>query len=128
MLWYFEIMILTDPRYQMLHFPALPGLYDMDILQILVTVYINCDELELLLNGESLGRKPIEKYGHGEWDVPYIPGTLEAKGYRAGILVASHVRTTTGRPEALRLTLDNSCTAISDHCDVVQQKVWSEVI
>jgi len=83
----------------------------MEGQQILVTVYTNCDELELLLNGESLGRKPIEKYGHGEWDVPYIPGTLEAKGYRAGILVASHVRTTTGRPEALRLTLDNSCTA-----------------
>ena len=83
----------------------------MEGQQILVTVYTNCDELELLLNGESLGRKPIEKYGHGEWNVPYIPGTLEAKGYRAGIMVTSHVRTTTGRPERLRLTLDNNCTA-----------------
>lgn len=83
----------------------------MEGQEILVTVYTNCDELELLLNGESLGKKPIEKYGHGEWNVPYIPGTLEVKGYRNGVLAASHIRTTTGKPETLRLTLDNPCRA-----------------
>lgn len=83
----------------------------MEGQQIPVTVYTNCDELELLLNGESLGKRSIEKYGHGEWDVPYTPGTLEAKGYRGGILCAGHTRVTTGKPETLRLTLDNTCTA-----------------
>lgn len=83
----------------------------MEGQQILVTVYTNCDELELVLNGESLGRKAIEKYGHGEWNVPYTPGTLEAKGYRMGTLCASHTRATTDRPERLRLIMDNSCTA-----------------
>lgn len=83
----------------------------MEGQQIPVTVYTNCDELELLLNGESLGKRSIEKYGHGEWDVPYTPGTLEAKGYRGGIRCAGHTRVTTGKPETLRLTLDNTCTA-----------------
>ena len=83
----------------------------MEGQEILVTVYTNCDELELFLNGESLGRKAVEKYGHGEWNVPYAPGTLEVKGYRQGVQVASHSRTTTGRPETLRLTLDNTCSS-----------------
>ena len=83
----------------------------MDGQEIPVTVYTNCDELELFLNNKSLGRKVIEKYGHGEWNVPYAPGTLEVKGYRDGVLVTSHIRTTTCIPETLRLTLDNTCTA-----------------
>ena len=74
---------------------------------ILVTVYTNCEELELFLNGESLGKKPIEKYGHGEWNVPYTSGTLEVKGYINGKLVATDKRVTTGKPVALKLTLDN---------------------
>ena len=83
----------------------------MEGQEIPVTVYTNCDTLELFLNGESLGKKSIEKYGHGEWNVPYIPGALEVKGYRNGTEVASHKRVTTGRPETLRLTLDNTCSA-----------------
>ena len=78
---------------------------------ILVTVYTNCDEVELFLNGESLGRKAIEPYGHGEWQVAYQPGALEVKGYRQGVIVASHRRETTGQPERLQLTLDNDFTA-----------------
>ena len=83
----------------------------MEGQDILVTVYTSCDELELQLNGKTLERRQIEKYGHGEWSVPYTPGTLEARGYRSGVLCASHARTTTGKPETLQLTLDNSCTA-----------------
>lgn len=79
--------------------------------EILVTVYTNCDELELFLNGESFGKKAIEKYGHGEWNVPYSKGTLEVKGYRNGELVAIDTRVTTGAPEKLKLTPDNDFTA-----------------
>lgn len=82
----------------------------MEGQEIPVTVYTNCEILELFLNGKSLGKKNIEKYGHGEWKVPFSSGTLEAKGYRDGILCASHTRTTTGKPEKLCLTLDNTCT------------------
>jgi len=87
------------------NFPGLEG------QEIPVTVYTNCDELELFLNGTSLGRKSIEPYGHGQWDVAYAPGTLEVKGYRAGKPVAEHSRTTTGKAVRLRLTQDIPCSA-----------------
>jgi len=79
--------------------------------EMLVTVYTNCDELELMLNGRSLGRKAIEQYGHGEWLVPYEAGTLAVTGYRGGEAVAHHERVTTGCPVSLRLTLDNDFVA-----------------
>ena len=72
--------------------------------EITVTVYTNCDELELFLNGKSLGKKQIEKYGHGEWNVIYSAGTIEVKGYRDGKLVAEDKRSTTGKAVSLRLT------------------------
>ena len=79
--------------------------------EIPVTVYTNCEELELFLNGISLGRKQIEKYGHGEWSVKYAAGTLEVKGFNGGKEVCGDKRVTTGRPAALKLTKDNDFTA-----------------
>ena len=79
--------------------------------EIPVTVYTNCEELELFLNGRSLGKKEIEKYGHGEWSVKYCPGTLEVKGYIGGKEVCCDKRITTGKPAALKLTQDNDFTA-----------------
>ena len=76
-----------------------------------VPVYTNCSELELFLNGKSLGRKQIEKYGHGEWDVAFVPGKLEAKGFIDGKEVCCDIRETTGRPCKLRLTAQNDFTA-----------------
>ena len=78
---------------------------------ILVTVYTNCDELELFLNGASLGRKTIEKYGHGEWNVPYEKGELRVIGYRNGQVVAEQKKETTGKAAALKLTLENEFEA-----------------
>lgn len=83
----------------------------MEGQDILVTVYTNCDELELFLNGKSLGRKQIEKYGHGEWTVPYEAGTLEVKGYQGGKLAATDSRTTTGKAVRLKLTPCNDFVA-----------------
>jgi beta-galactosidase len=79
--------------------------------EVLVTVYTNCDELELFLNGDSLGRKQIEKYGHGEWNVPYEAGELKVFGYRNGKIVAEDKRTTTGKAVSLRLTSVNEFEA-----------------
>ena len=79
--------------------------------EILVTVYTNCDELELFLNGESKGKKQIEKYGHGEWSVVYEPGTISVKGYINGELVAEDKRETTGKAVSLRLTPCNEFEA-----------------
>ncbi len=49
-----------------------------------VWVYSNCTEVELLLNGKSLGKKKMETLGHLEWKVPYQPGSLQAVGYING--------------------------------------------
>ncbi len=76
--------------------------------EIAVWAYTNCDEAELFLNGESLGRKTIEPFGHGEWKVVYRPGKLEVIGYRNGEAVASEMRETTGAPVALKLRAENA--------------------
>ena len=96
--WTSEPMVHIVPHW---NFEGLEG------QEILVAVYTNCDELELFLNERSLGRKPIERYGHGEWNVVYEKGTLKAVGYRNGEMVAEDIRKTTGRPERLKLTLMN---------------------
>jgi beta-galactosidase len=71
-----------------------------------VWAFSNADEVELSLNGKSLGRKPVEKNGHVEWQVEYQPGELVAQSYRQGQAAESQrVETTTG-PHALRLTGD----------------------
>lgn len=71
-----------------------------------VWAYTNCDEAELFLNGVSLGRQKLAAYDHGAWQVPYVPGTLRAVGYRDGKLAAEDVRATTGPACRLKLTVD----------------------
>lgn len=75
---------------------------------ISVWVYSNLDEVDLSLNGKSLGRKPMPRNGHVEWSVAYQPGTLQADGYRGGKLVKSEKVETTGGASALVLTPDRT--------------------
>lgn len=79
----------------------------MEGKEISVDVYTNCDELELFLNGKSLGRKQIETYGHGNWKVVYEPGTIVVKGYNEQQVVCEDKRQTTGKAASLRLKLEN---------------------
>ena len=71
-----------------------------------VWAYSNCDEVELLLNGRSLGRKSMPRHGHLEWMVPFEPGIVEAHGWRGGRHLASDRRVTAGPPAAVRLSSD----------------------
>ena len=73
-----------------------------------VWCYSNCDEVELFLNGKSLGEKVMPRCFHLEWDVEYVPGKLEAKGYKGGREVVTTVVETTGSAAALRLTADRA--------------------
>ena len=73
-----------------------------------VWCHSNCDEVELLLNGRSLGRKPVTPLRHLEWRVRYRPGTLLAIGYRGGKEAARDEVQTTGKPSAIRLTPDHA--------------------
>lgn len=73
-----------------------------------VTVYSNAEEVELVLNGKSLGKKPMEKNGHLEWIVNYQPGSLIAKGFVKGKLYATEQITTTDIPATITLTTDRT--------------------
>lgn len=68
-----------------------------------VWVYGNCDEVELFLNDKSLGRKPMPKLSHIQWDVNYEPGTLLARGYKADKEIITDKIETAGEPAAIRL-------------------------
>ncbi len=59
-----------------------------------VWVNSNADEVELFLNGKSLGKKTIPRNSHLNWEVNYEPGTLEAIGYKKGKKITSKVETT----------------------------------
>ncbi len=74
---------------------------------IRVFAYTNCPRAELFLNGVSMGERHIERYGHGEWTVPYEAGTLTAVGMdEAGHVVIRDERVTTGSAVRLALTPD----------------------
>ncbi len=79
--------------------------------EIPVWVYANVDEVELLVNGRSLGRQSMPRLGHLAWKVAYAPGAIEARGYRAGKLVLTERRETTGPATALRLVPDRPAIA-----------------
>ena len=88
----------------------------------------NCDEVELFLNGKSLGRKPSDVCETAEWQVEYAPGRISAKAYRNGKCVAKDEQRTAGKPYAIRLMPeaasimnDGADTAIVN-CAVVDKK------
>ncbi|MGC1106534.1 MAG: beta-galactosidase GalA [Candidatus Acidiferrales bacterium] len=84
---------------------------------IRVWVHSNCDEVELFLNGTSLGRKSMPRRAHLEWQVNYAPGVLLARGYKNGKAIAEDKRETTGAPTLIKLTPDRASIA-SDAQDV----------
>lgn len=85
--------------------------------EIKVWAHSNCDEVELFLNGESLGRKAMIKYSHLEWPVKYTPGVLIAKGYKGGKEVLTSKVETTGTPATVQLA-PHRATLAADGADV----------
>lgn len=83
---------------------------------IKVGCYTNHEEIELFLNGVSLGKKAVPHNDRVEWTVPYAPGTIEARGYRAGKLVETTRVETTGPATQLVATPQRS-TLTADGAD-----------
>jgi beta-galactosidase len=92
-----------------------------------VMAYSNGEEVELFLNGKSLGRKkrfsepvelpvaasvsPDKKFASRYrlmWQVPYQPGTLKAVAYQGGKQVATDEVRTADAPARVRLTPDRT--------------------
>ena len=59
-----------------------------------VWVNTNADDVELFLNGKSLGKKTMPRNSHLQWEVIYEPGTLEAVAYKKGEKLTTKVETT----------------------------------
>ena len=76
--------------------------------EIPVWVHSNLNEIELIVNGKSIGRQKIRRLGHVEWRIRYEPGFIEARGYKDGKLVLTDKRETTGSAASLRLTADRT--------------------
>jgi len=86
-----------------------------------VYIYSNCDEVELFVNGKSMGRKDKQEgiYRY-KWDkVFYQPGAIKAVGYSTGgeILCEKEIRTA-GPPAKIGLEADRTIIQ-SDGQDLV---------
>ena len=68
-----------------------------------VWVNTNADDVELFLNGKSLGKKTMPRNSHLEWTVPYEPGTLTAVAYKKNKKLTAVVETT-GTPHEVVVT------------------------
>ncbi|WP_294588116.1 beta-galactosidase GalB [uncultured Phocaeicola sp.] len=96
------------PDYPMVHILPHWNWEDKNGKNVPVFVYSSGDEVELFLNGRSLGKKSKQPYEYRfRWDsVYYESGELKAIAYKDGKKWAEkHIRTT-GKPERLKLTPD----------------------
>jgi len=74
-----------------------------------VWAYTNSDEVELFLNGKSLGiRKQQPDVFHLMWRVTYEPGTLRAVGKKNGKVILSDEIKTTGEPYRIEAKADRN--------------------
>jgi beta-galactosidase len=90
--------------------------------EIPVWAHTNLDQVELLVNGKSLGSQKVPKLGHVEWKVKYEPGVIEARGSKDGKVVLTEKRETTGEAVAIRMTADRM-ELIADGQDVAMVTV-----
>ncbi|WP_207422581.1 beta-galactosidase GalB [Desertivirga brevis] len=85
------------------HWNWTPG-QDIDVW----AYYNNADEVELFLNGRSLGSKSKTDDYHVMWRVKYEPGVLKAVSRKDGKVVLTRQISTAGKPTKIVLTADRS--------------------
>ena len=97
--------------------------------QVSLYTYTNGDEVELFLNGKSLGVKKNSKdpklRSRIKWDnIAYAPGTLVAVAKKNGKVVARHQIETTGEAVALKLVPDME-TWHADGKDLMHVRIYA---
>jgi beta-galactosidase len=103
--WYYQSWWTDPPVLHLLPHWNWPG---HEGKELDVRALSNCEEVELLLDGRSLGRQTMKRNSELGWKVAYRPGTLSAKGFRSGRVVVQTSVATTGAPAALRLGADRT--------------------
>ena len=89
---------------------------------IKVHCYTNCEEVELFLNGKSIGKQKAIPYSKLIWPLIYQPGKLEARGYKAGKVITKDIVETTTAPAQVALNSDVN-TLKADGCNVAVIRV-----
>ncbi len=64
----------------------------------------NADEVELFLNGESLGRRESKLWEQCYWDIEFVPGVLNAVGYKDGEIICEDTLRTPSAPSRIIAT------------------------
>ena len=86
---------------------------------IRLAVFTNAEEVELFLNGASVGRKTVSKERPMPcsvyFDTVYAPGKVEAVSYTAGKEVGRAVLQTTGEPSRIRLIPEKKVMKADGH-------------
>jgi len=73
-----------------------------------VEVYTNAEQVELFLNGKSLGTQKLHADASAiSYQVPFEPGTLKAVATSGGKAVASEELKTAGKPARIAFTADS---------------------
>jgi beta-galactosidase len=93
-----------------------------------VAIYSNCDEVELFLNGKSLGKlqKPADDSPR-LFDVTFEKGTLKAIGRNKGVEVAAEEFKTAGPPSKIVLTTNQpKIKNVWDDLAFVTAKIYDE--
>ena len=90
-----------------------------------VEIYSNCKEVELFLNGRSLGSKSLNADASSRnWQVPFAPGTLEAVGRNGGKIAATDKLQTAGKPAKIILSAETQAlTPGWDDVAIVRAKI-----
>ena len=89
-----------------------------------ITAISNCEEVEVFLDGKSLGRKKSNPYKLVTYKVKYKPGTMTIVGYNGGEKVAENVDQTSGKGVKLKLVLQNAADVKGDDRDVAVVKAY----
>ncbi len=118
--YYFESCWSTTPMVHLL--PASWNWPGKEGQNIRVLAFSNAKQVELFLNGQSLGAKNVPHDDYVEWEVPYRSGQLMAKASTDGQTVATDIVETTGSPARIQLSVDRTALK-ADAEDAVVAKV-----
>jgi beta-galactosidase len=124
----------TDPGYEAVEWKRRQVLFDdwtprnADPHKENVEIYSNCVEVELTLNGTSLGTKELrEDAGPRNWDVDFSPGELVAIGRNGGEEAARETLKTAGEADRLELMLSRERLAKTwDDVAIVEARIVDE--
>ncbi len=90
-----------------------------------VEVYSNCKQVELFLNGQSLGAKTINADASPRnWQVPFAPGVLQAVGRNDDQTAVTNELRTAGEPAKIVLSTETPTLSPGfDHVAIVRVRI-----